>query len=252
VSADAILYPEWSNEQENSTYPFSDIATMSSKTTALPKSLFVDAKLYPIGGGYGQYLSLISIGKNSVTVKISDDSGELCSGTYDRESDSKSIQLFDSYGRSAGVLVGLPGSIKLLFSWPEGDYPFKAEQTAFTATVIVPTPEVGVRGIMLPDGTLMTGDVWLVGEQGVRIYPEDGAIRVDVVGDPTARNRFYGEDLASKNTPYLITINGRPSNQCGDFKIVSTGGRAIDTVLRVLPESNGISLSFTGLGGGRG
>ena len=50
-----------------------------------------------------------------------------------------------------------------------GTHVFERAHTEFAATVCVPVPEIGINGFILDDGTLLTGDVWLIGTDGVVI-----------------------------------------------------------------------------------
>ena len=242
-----LLNQEWYNEQEYSTYPFSDNATLSDGTVSLSKSLFTDARLYPIGGKESQYLSSIEVRRDKVIFTISDISGELCSGGFTFSSSEDTVALTDTYNRPAGVLVSSAEKLQLLSAWVIDTYTFEHVMTAFTATVIIPCPQIGLRGFITESGEFFSGSTWLIGEQGIFLTNEEtGEIRVDIVGDPAARRKLC-DDLGSYDSSGILkTISGLSSNNLGDFKLMSGNRGALDTVFRVYPTANGIQLKLIG------
>jgi hypothetical protein len=158
-----------------------------------------------------------------------------------------SIGLLETYNRPAGILVLSEEGRSNLLSWDLGDHNFTYAQTAFCATVVVPQPQPGVRSLIINDTDLFANEVWLFGEGGVFFTPEENnIIRVDISGDPLARRKFCDVQGATESKLFIKTISGMGPNNYGDFKIVSNGGQAIDTVLRVEPINNGIQLKLVG------
>ena len=117
----------------------------------------------------------------------------------------------------------------------------------FAATCVTPMPAAGVRGFTTPDGTLFTGDVWLVGEDGVVVREEDGAVRIDVVGDPLFRRRLCQPVQLFTTPRFVKTINGMRPDARGDFKITAGRALAADTVLRVYTDDTG-GITFEAVG----
>jgi hypothetical protein len=131
----------------------------------------------------------------------------------------------------------------------------------------MPTPEVGVRGILLDDNSVMTGDVYLVGDNGVVLscdaveIPSDcdaepqtqHTIRVDIVGDPLWRRRECAPGFFE--TPqFLKTLTfqkGKRHHVCGpgnygDVKMIVGNELAEDTILRIRPTEQGLKLEVVG------
>jgi len=211
-----IRYPEFIQSLEDTNYPFSlDVSLTNSEGTKVPKTAFLDAHLYPIGGAEGIYLSKVSVSYSAITFHIGDSSViDLASGSIalpitgtasdlngnDASSQTLCVRLLDAYERPAGILVSDKLRIAEFSGFGVGDHNFIQEQTEFVTTVCMPTPEIGVRGIVLPDGSVMSRNVWFVGEDGVvfrhseKELPSQGAacsgntaystIRVDAMGDP--------------------------------------------------------------------
>ena len=241
-----VLFPEWRNEQTKSKYPFADSATLNNGTDFIPKSLFVDARLFVIGGGARQFISQVTVATEGVYIYISDENEEIiASGYVELASITGTVELLDAYERPAGVLVGEVSQLATLASWAAGDHTFEIDETEFTATVVVPQPQIGVRGFLV-EGKLFAGDAWIVGEQGVFLTLDGEYIRVDIVGDPLARQRFC-EQVFSYDQPWFIrTITGYTSDEYGDFKIMAGSQLASDTVLRIEQRKNGIGFKLVG------
>lgn len=244
-----VVFESWRNQQELCNYPFADWATLGGGTpAALPNNMFLDAVLYPIGAGDGIHLSAIRTDGSNVVFVISDETRELATGTFDTADPdaTDTIELFDSYGRIAGVLVGDPVELRALSSWSEGERTYSYADTGFTPTVLIPLPQIGVRGLALESGEILTGDCWVVGERGVTLTVDDGAIRIDLVGDTTSRRRIC-EQLNSYQQPWFLrTINFMGPSKTGSFSILPGTSIAVDSALRIVPEGNGLSISLAG------
>jgi hypothetical protein len=243
--AERIVAAEWRNNNEQVRYPFVDTASLQNEkgTVVLDQDMFDDARIYPIGAAVGVYLTKILVEGKEVTFTVGDPvNGDLASGGYNALSAPSEIALYDSYARPAGVLVSNVEKLgSLADQLPQGETVFEAGSTEFVASVVIPLPHVGVRGFLLDDGNVLTGDVWLVGEQGVVLSYADGAIRVDVIGDPYALIRDceeQGQPLPVFNG--LKTLNEIEPNEHGDFKLLVGGNLSEKPVFRI-----------TTLGGGR-
>ena len=260
-----IIFPDFREEQGDSRYPFSDTATLRSNTGFfIPKECFVDINVYIINGELGTYLSAIVIDNNSVTLRFSDLTrrntctahyGPLALGTEKYNT----LTLADIHGRQVGVIVGLNSGLKLLSGWPVGTHTFAPAATELVASVVTPAQEPGVRGLLAPSGELLTGDVWLIGDQGV-VLREIGnnTIQVNVVGVPLfKRVQCLDEngnpigDFSPRN--FLKTINGCGPDEYGNFTITvaahtdgTTDGLKAASILRIYPENNGLKIGTVG------
>ncbi|NDE17728.1 hypothetical protein EBZ80_22650, partial [bacterium] len=94
----------------------------------------------------------------------------------------------------------------------------------------------------------LTGDVWLVGDQGVVLRQDGpGVIRVDIVGVPLFK-RFLcepqSEDFPTKR--YIKTINGCGPDEFGNFTFTATNQLAPDAVLRIYVDGDTIVIDTVG------
>ncbi len=242
-------------------YPFSDNATLVSREGyVLSPSFLADAALYPMGGGHQQFLSKIEVKNGLLTVTIADDTGDLASGSCYQGKDSE-LLLLDVYGRPAGVLLGMQGYEAGVFpDVPDGVYNFDQEATVFVPTCVLPQPQDVAEGFLLAAGTYYSGNVWMVGKDGVvlEVKPTDNTIQVHLVGDPWFKRRQCAQDTQTYTPPtplkkiklvmddqadafiYLVPdVNGNVTFTTGN-------NQASDNVLRIEPMSYGLRMYVVG------
>lgn len=214
-----IRHPEWRDSHDPTKYPFSQTATLQSDTgNVVLEGAFLDAALYPVGGGAELYLSRVVVQPETVTLYIGDpNNATLASGTFDTAAPPAELCLFDVYGRPAGLLVSSSERLALFAAWAVGEHSFISTDTPFVARCCMPVPDVGFRGFELASGEIVTDDIWLVGENGVVLTheqataPDDcsGAgttsevIRIDIVGDPLFKRKLCADDGAFETPRFL-------------------------------------------------
>jgi hypothetical protein len=244
---------EWRDEQADSRYPFTDASTLEgSNGILIEKDIILDAVIYIIGAIPPVYLKSITSEARLITITIANtDDSLVVTGSFDPFDSGDTIPLIDSYGRPAGLLVCDAERITRFRSWPFGVYTF--DLTAeFVESVVVPFPNKHLGGFVLPDGSMVTGDVWMVGEDGVVLREDEGAIRIDLVGDPLFKRKLCtatGGSVELFVTPnYLKTINGIKPDEYGNFTITANNELAGDTILRIYPDStnNVVKIEFVG------
>lgn len=251
MSSARILFPDFRDEQSDSRYPFVDTATLLSDdgTTSILRDTFIDAVFYVINGQPPLYISAVTVEPQNVILNFSDATGDIVATAAFAPnpiqiSETGALDVVDLYGRPAGAIVADVDKLTAFTGWNLGTYTFAPEATPFVDSVVIPAQEPGVRGLLTSDGTLLTRDVWLVGDAGV-VLRYDGVvnneqiIRVDIVGVPLF-NRFVCSPFNrfdAKN--FVRTINNCPPDEYGNFTITASGAGASDTVLRV-SNKNGI------------
>lgn len=261
------LFPEWRDQAGATLYPFAEDATLTNGTDTLIAGTLLDAAIYPVGGSTNPYLASVTVDYQGVTIAIGDDASDnRATGFIPLVPTSGLVALTDANGMPAGLLVSDTDRLSVLQSWGVGTHSFTVEQTAFAATVCFPTPETGVRGILLDTGELIVGDVWLVGADGVVFRPDEAsepgpcgvvtkrAIRMDVVGDPLFRRRLCTQ-AALFNTPLFITsVLFRDANhefvctpdELGNIRMVANNFLAADSILRVVNAEGSVTVSIVG------
>lgn len=242
--ANEIVYEEWRNQNEQINYPFSDDATLRNAAgDVIDRGLFVDARLYPLGGAEGLYLSRVSALEDVIRFYLAiPDGTEIAYAELDLlaiPSDGV-VPVVDIVGRPAGALVSSPDRLAAASgSFERGDTLFTSDATQFAPSVIVPMPELGVRGFVTDDGDEVYGPVYLIGEQGVVLSAVGSVIRVDAIGNPHAKK----EDCQTQDPldPFCAvkTINKIWPDANGDFKLTIGGNSARDNIFRIIQTDDG-------------
>ena len=268
--ADQTIFPEWRKQNETTKYPFSDQASLVNVDgRRIIAGTFLDAALYPTGLTAGLYLSQVTITHQTATLTLGvPGSPAIATGSFNLVSQASDVVFTDASGRPAGLLISEPQRLAVFQTWGVGSYEFQPEESEFAATVCFPTPERGVRGILLDDGSLLTGDVWLIGSDGVVLRTSHETlpasrgkpartvpvIRVDVVGDPLFRRRLCQPTNLFTTPRFIKTIRIVGPNQTfdctpdvfGDLKIAVNNALATDTVLRITPVPTGLKIAAVG------
>lgn len=262
-----IEFPQFHDQYENTNYPFADGLSLTNNAGYfIGQGIFLDAAFYVIGGGARLYLSQIDITNDTATLWVGDNSTpQLASASFDLLAPPDTLRFVDQFGRPAGMLLSTPTNLITFASWTAGTHQFQITQTEFVATVCMPTPESGVRGIKLEDGSVLTGDVWLVGDDGIVLSPGvatfdnptgglivQPTIRVDIVGDPLFRRRLCNTPSLFVSPQFIKELVVQQGTQeftlhpdaFGNISI--TTGSAVDTVLRITPTDH--SLVFQAVG----
>lgn len=244
--ADRTLHPEFRDRHEKSKYPFSDNAILSAGSVEIFPDTFIDASIYAVGGAENAALKSVVIGRNTATLYIGDASDvKRITGVVDFLNPVSSVALQDSLGRPAGVLVSDATRLSIFQAWDVGTYSFSNAE--FISSVVMPMPEIGVRGFRTEAGDLFAGDVWLVGENGVVIREETtNVIRFDFVGDTLFARKLCVDENMFTTPTFLKTINGQSPDAQGDFKFNIGDNTTADTVLRVTPTDGGLKISAVG------
>lgn len=241
-----ILFPDFREEQKDSRYPFVDTATLVSTdgTVQIERDTFIDAVFHIIDAASRIHISSVQVTTQNVIINFSDEFNTNIAATAFspspvQDTQTGALQIFDLFGRPAGMLVATADKLALFAGWSVGIYEFAIAATEFVATTAIPTNEPGVRGVKTTSTqNLMTGDIWLIGDGGVTFRHEgvkDGKqiIRVDITGVPLFQRYqcLPFDRFQSKN--FVRTINNCPPDEYGNFTLTATGRQVEDTVLRI-------------------
>ena len=255
---------EWRDEHEDSNYPFEDRATLvSSLGQILLSGTFLDAAIYPSGVEGTLFISQIVVTNTDITVILATEQiEEVCRGTFALDALPDEVRLTDPFGRSAGVLVSDALHLSVFQAWPTGTHEFGIDAAPFVAAVVFATPGNYVQGFLLDDGSVVSGEVWLVGGLGVilshRQHIDDQGrvfevVRADAIGDALFKRRLCSPGLFQ--TPrflkkVVVQKGGRKHtllpNDFGDVQITVGSQLAPSTILRVYPDQAGITFETVG------
>ena len=251
-------HPEWRNVNAGTRYPFAERASLSNGARAFEQDTFIDAAIYPVGAEPRMYLSEVEVGVRNITVRVGKPgTPRLAAATFEAANPPDLLRLEDEHGRPAGVLVSSPTRLALLAAWGQRTHSFRPDQTEFAAGATHPTPQPGVRGILLDDGTLLSAEAWIVGGDGVVLTTQGETIRVDVIGDQLFRRRQLSAGGNTFETPRFLqalevedptgTVCGAVPNEHGDIRLSSVTPPGIDApVLRIRSTPEGLMFEAVG------
>lgn len=267
-----ILHPAWRDEFEATTYPFGDWATLANESGVfIPQGTFLDAAIYPVGGGHRMRLSQVMVDQQTTTIYVGNESNEnICSGVIDLLNPTDELRLVDKYNRPAGLFVSTVERLAIFQTWPVGLHKFTFAQTGFCPFVCIPIVENHLLGFELEDGSIVSGDVWLVGGDGVvltyeekenarndceiqdLVDPLDSRIKVNIVGDPLFRQRLCSNNNTTprflKKLTFKVgcTANVLTPNEHGRVRVSTGRPDAEPTILRVHGSGNTLKIGAIG------
>ncbi len=254
-----ILHPEFRDYFGPTKHPFADISTLVNRDGIfVPVGVFLDASIYLVGGQPPFYISYLDITQQGAKIWIGDSKQErLASTEFSFTSLPDTLPLQDSYERPAGIFVSEPSRLSIFQSLPVGEHAFRSSQTQFSATCTIPLPDIGVRGFVLDDGTVISGNVWFVGEDGVVLTPEtrsvevtpgelseETVLRIDVVGDPLFRRKLCGGLFTTPQFLQSVIVQSGAcevelhSDVAGNIQITIGDHEVDDPVLRMRSSSS--------------
>jgi hypothetical protein len=264
MSSSRILFPQFRDEQSANRYPFADSASLvGADGLKIDNDVFIDASFFGIGLGGRLYLSAVIVSSQTVTFTIGDPASTTrLTGSYAilTPPENGVVELFDGYGRPGGMLLGSPAvrnedntirevSSLLRFStWSIGEHRFTVDATEFVSTVVIPANEPGVRALIPETGQLQTGDVWLVGNNGIVLRAEgENVIRVDIIGAPLFKRLVCAPQTEFPTKKFLRTVSGCGPDEFGNFIFTATDKQVNNPTIRIYPTNSG-TLTFDTIG----
>lgn len=176
-----ILLGEYRNQNNRRHYPFADNVTLAdSDGIALPVDFLIDAFLYPIDLANGLHVSRISI--TSRKIYFADTVTGKEHGVATLPAVASAVYVYEPVSpfRQIGTAVFGVGLASALIGSTERI--FAPGATELTPTAYIPLNQTGVRGFVLEDGSLITGNVIFEGENGVVINSQVNTLEIDIYG----------------------------------------------------------------------
>lgn len=261
-----IRHPEFIKELEGTKYPFTPVSTLSNGEVSFLEGTFLDAHIYSVTGTSRYRISSIVVSSSKIVINIGDaDEAIRVTGEIPLPITSGTVKLTDIYSRSAGVLVSEPVRLGLIAAWGIGTHTFSEAEAEFCITCCMPVPDAGVTAIRLPSGEILSGKVWLVGEDGI-VFQKTATtnkagetvdlLEINAVGDPLFLQRLCNpEDAFSPVQPIkkirVVDSSGDILYVCdaddiGNFNIQMNDSLAADAALRVRTSTEGVLFQVEG------
>ena len=232
-----ITGAQFEDEGVGSLYPFADTATLAgSNQVTLDRDMFLDAIVYPIGGGARMGVTAVERVDTAITLSVgTPENPRLCQATWSLASLPAALTLTDAYHRPAGSFLCDPVRMAVSQTWPEGVSSFATGAAELVATVCIPVRGDVLQGFLLEDGSFWTKDVLLVGRDGVVVgLDEHGNVQVSVTGDALSTRRLCGPVARFVTPNFVKTINGIAPDAHNNWSLNVADRSARDTVLRIV------------------
>jgi hypothetical protein len=233
-----VFVRPWRNDTAASSFPFaSTLQAVSDTELPFPVAAVLDASIYasPQSPFYLTEIELDVSGDAVIWVGTEADTRIASTSVSPGDTDDV-LTLMDGYDRKFGVLVVDPTQMQIVTAWSLGIHSF-GTSLEFVASVMLPSA-LAVEGVLLDDGTLLSDDVWIVGEDGVVVRSVGGVLRVDIVGDPMFRRRLCTPPGAFTVPRFVKTISGQSADDYRHFTISAGTGLAADSILRIVPDQD--------------
>jgi hypothetical protein len=259
-----IRHPELISSLESTKYPFIPTATLTNGKDSLLEGTFLDAHIYAVDGTGRYYISQVVVDSSKFTVTIGDSvKADRLTGVISLPITKSAVRLVDEYGRPGGLLVSEPTRLAVMAAWGLGVHKFELSHTEFCVTCQMPVPEHGISGFRLPNGEIVTGKVWFMGQDGVVLSVAETTdkygqvvemLRVDVIGDPLYLQKLCDPNALFEPVNPIRTIRVVSSGfvyECspgeqGNFNIQMNDALASDAALRVHTTPKGIIITVEG------
>jgi hypothetical protein len=254
----SIRNQEYERELLDTKYPFVPSATLTNGEVVIPQDLFTDCLFYPAVDDGRLYLSVVEVSHNRVKISIGSDSDDnYCTTEFSLPVTQSKLTVVDRQQRSAGVLLSSSDRLGLLAAWGIGTHTFSRDEAEFCVTCYAVPSGAGVSGIALPTGNVVSGEVWLVGSDGVILTTTTGStsvVQINVVGDPLFLQKECESTVLFEpiNPVRSITVvNGEESFTCvpdaaGNFSLQMNNQLANNTSLRLHTTELGVVIEVAG------
>lgn len=235
-----VIYQEYRDEFENTRYPFMDNATLtdSRQTITIPNELFLDAGFcFPDGF---PYLSLIDVQPSQIILTVTSGTVE-ASCTIPTDDIPDVLYFRNAQQKNFGCIVSEKNRLSWLATLDTGTYEFYPEATSFAIRCNLQSQVLGVSSIGTGDKAL-SGDVWLVGMDGVYLKKVDEhTISINALGEVLYKRKACNDSEKFITPRYLKTINGMGPDVYGNIFIsLAPGNKA--TRVRLETTANGIEV----------
>lgn len=224
-----IFGPTYQDSLRGLQYPFAVAGPVRAEDgTVLDADVITDAALFVRAGTEKVLLyEIIVVQGVSATMTFADAAGTPVGAAAVTPVDAGRVDIALN-GLNTGFMAFDATAMRGLLNWTSGTYVFRVE---LVPHVLVFSDPAWRRGIVLPDGTVLTGEIWLVGADGIQLAPTAGGFAIHAYGDP------YAGRTGPRRT--FLGLNGVLPDANGNINLVPQGSN---------PK---FRLNFVPLGSGR-
>jgi hypothetical protein len=225
----------WQDSLRNSAYPLDSTGARSDTGFTLPDDLLLDLNLLVGADTSDVRLSQITVSASSVIVIFSLADGTLV-GQLDATTAPASPVPVLRNGQQVGLaLLGAAGVTEVT-AWPRTIHRFTT--ASVLPHLLVAQDPRWAPGLELPDGTVLTGDVYLVGGRGVWLEVLAGGVRINITGDP----------FAGRTSPKRVVrvLSGAIPDALGGVNLIPQSATNEAYRLSIMPQNGTLLVTMVG------
>jgi len=208
-----ISGPTWQDSLRGLQYPFAAAGPIQAEDgTVLDPGVLTDLALFVSAGVEHVALYTITVVQGvQAVLTFADDTGATRGAATVTPASTDQVGITFE-GVNAGFLTFEAAPMRGVLNWTSGRYVFRA---ALVPHVLVFSDPAWRRGLVVPGGEVLTGEIWLVGADGIQLEAVPGGFVVHAYGDPyagrTGPRRTYTE------------LNGVLPDPNGNINVVPSG-----------------------------
>lgn len=176
--------PTWADSLRDLQYPFAVPGPVRANDgTVLDPDVVTDLAVFISAAVRKVYLYQVTVEQGvKATFIFADNTGVQVGTAVVTPADTGRVGI-SLNGVNSGFLTFQAIPMRGVLNWASNTYTFRVE---IVPHVLVFSDPAWRRGLILPDGTVMTGTVWLVGANGIQLEATPGGFKVHAYGDPYA------------------------------------------------------------------
>lgn len=214
------IYQSWDDSHDGTDYPIVDGASRLAVdgATRFPQDVIIDAIIGARAVDAVVYIRTVDVAATSVAITFAQGSVDVATATLAVDAEGW-VPMVSRIGVVyAGRVKVAPGSVGSLINLGIGTHNFSQDSTAIVPYAVFLSPRAGVRGIAMPDGEVITGNVTISIGAGLSVTAQpDGSLLIDAVGKPYVgrdedvllRRAIRSVDVTATNVdgpPSMVTL----------------------------------------------
>jgi hypothetical protein len=233
-----IVNRQYRDNLQLTRYPFQGTEPLITTSGAqVPDQLFLDLAIMVTEETVAVALTQIVVASATAIASFSDNNGTVVAIANLSTVDGQGQVVLMKGSLQVGYALVSLNAVTIVNGWPAGTYTLDAP---ILSHLLVISDPAWLAGYLLPDGTVLTGDVYLVADHGLWLNHTSTGFQFNVTGDP------YTVRTAAA---VLTALNGVAPDSNGNVTLFNLGAAGSLTGpfrLQITPEKNDLRIALIG------
>jgi hypothetical protein len=209
-----IYGPTWADSLRDLQYPFAIPGPIRAEDgTVLDPDVITDIAVFVSATATKVLLyDVVVVQGAQATFRFADTTGTTVGSVVVTPGDTSGRVGVELSGVNTGFMTFDVTAMRGLLNWSSATYGFRAE---LVPHVLVFSDPAWRRGVVLPDGTVLTGEIWLIGAGGIQFEATATGFLVHAYGDP------YAGRTGPRRT--FTALSGVSPDQNGNINVIPSG-----------------------------